>query len=241
MSDRGDRYKPENILETAKQGDARAQLGMGLICYSENDVESQKEAFKWFYISAEQGPGEETYTSSCLYLGHLYFQGMGTLPDYTKAMEWYKKVVEQENEIIPDEKKTANVASNVAIAQCQLGLMYYEGKGVPKDIEKSREWFKKAADGGDEQAKKNLRILEQESGSCYVATCAYGSYDCPEVQILRRFRDDTLKNIWFGRLFVCVYYAISPPIVHTFGNKVWFNRLCKSMLNKIITGLQKIG
>ena len=28
------------------------------------------------------------------------------------------------------------------------------------------------------------------SGGCYIATCVYGSYDCPEVWTLRRFRVD---------------------------------------------------
>lgn len=29
---------------------------------------------------------------------------------------------------------------------------------------------------------------------CYVATCVYGSYDCPEVWTLRRFRDYSSLN-----------------------------------------------
>ena len=38
------------------------------------------------------------------------------------------------------------------------------------------------------------------SGGCYIATCVYGSYDCPQVWTLRRFRDDTLDETWYGRL-----------------------------------------
>ena len=38
-------------------------------------------------------------------------------------------------------------------------------------------------------------------GGCYVATCVYGSYDCPQVWTLRRFRDDTLGSTWYGRAF----------------------------------------
>ena len=30
---------------------------------------------------------------------------------------------------------------------------------------------------------------ETSSGGCYVATAVYGSYDCPEVWVLRRYRD----------------------------------------------------
>ena len=42
--------------------------------------------------------------------------------------------------------------------------------------------------------------VSNESG-CYVATSIYGSYDCPQVWTLRRFRDNTLENYWAGRTF----------------------------------------
>ena len=51
------------------------------------------------------------------------------------------------------------------------------------------------------------------SGGCYVATAVYGSYDCPEVWILRGFRDDTLNSTMLGRVFVRVYYLLSPVAV----------------------------
>ena len=34
-------------------------------------------------------------------------------------------------------------------------------------------------------------IDNPSNGACYVATAVYGSYDCPEVWTLRRFRDYT--------------------------------------------------
>ena len=57
-----------------------------------------------------------------------------------------------------------------------------------------------------------------KQGGCYVATCVYGSYDCPQVWTLRRYRDYTLAETWYGRLFIHTYYAISPTIVKLFGN-----------------------
>lgn len=54
-------------------------------------------------------------------------------------------------------------------------------------------------------------------GGCHVATCVYGSHDCPQVWSLRRFRDDTLAKNIFGRAFIRTYYAISPTIVRWFG------------------------
>ena len=57
---------------------------------------------------------------------------------------------------------------------------------------------------------------------CYIATCVYGSYDCPQVWTLRRYRDNTLGSTWYGRTFIRTYYAISPTLVKWFGKTKWF-------------------
>jgi len=76
---------------------------------------------------------------------------------------------------------------------------------------------------------------------CYVATCVYGSYDCPEVWTLRRYRDFSLKNSALGRTFIKVYYAISPKIVKVFGKYAWFNKIFKKVLDKKVNRLSKKG
>ncbi len=79
------------------------------------------------------------------------------------------------------------------------------------------------------------------SGGCYVATCVYGSYDCPQVWTLRRYRDNTLAETWYGRAFIRIYYAISPTLVKWFGHTDWFKALWKSKLDKMISELQSKG
>lgn len=76
---------------------------------------------------------------------------------------------------------------------------------------------------------------------CYVATCVYGSYDCPEVWTLRRFRDYTLSETWYGRAFIKIYYAISPTIVKLLGDKAWFKSFWKGKLDKLVTRLNNNG
>ena len=76
---------------------------------------------------------------------------------------------------------------------------------------------------------------------CYVATWVYGSYDCPEVWTLRRFRDYTLDSTWYGRAFIKLYYAISPTIVKFLGNKKWFKNFWRVRLDKMVAKLNENG
>ncbi len=82
---------------------------------------------------------------------------------------------------------------------------------------------------------------EKQQSACYVATAVYGSYDCPQVWTLRRFRDESLASNLFGRAFIRAYYAISPTIVKHFGHTAWFNRFWRSKLDKLVARLQKKG
>lgn len=79
------------------------------------------------------------------------------------------------------------------------------------------------------------------SGGCYVATCVYGSYDCPQVWTLRRFRDNTLAETWYGRAFIHVYYAVSPTLVKWFGHTSWFKKLWKGKLDHMVANLNADG
>ena len=48
-----------------------------------------------------------------------------------------------------------------AIAQRQVGLMYWLGKGVEKDLGKAKYWLEKAAQQGDALAQKRLKLLNK--------------------------------------------------------------------------------
>ena len=58
-----------------------------------------------------------------------------------RQFKWFEKSAQQGN----------------AFAQCNLGLAYYEGKGVDKkDDKKSVEWWEKSANQGNAVAQCNL-------------------------------------------------------------------------------------
>ena len=79
------------------------------------------------------------------------------------------------------------------------------------------------------------------AGGCYIATAVYGSYDCPEVWTLRRYRDNRLAKSGLGRAFIRMYYATSPTVVKLFGNTEWFKRMWKGKLDKMVSHLQSEG
>lgn len=92
-----------------------------------------------------------------------------------------------------------------------------------------------------DKTKPQLIPKGKTSGGCYVATAIYGSYDCPQVWTLRRFRDYTLKATWYGRTFIQIYYAVSPSLVKWFGHTKWFTKLWKGKLDKFVAKLWQNG
>lgn len=75
---------------------------------------------------------------------------------------------------------------------------------------------------------------KKTSAGCFIATAIYGSYDSPEVLILRSFRDNFLNKSIFGRLFIKYYYFISPPISHWLKSQEKIKNFMKFLFDKII-------
>lgn len=136
-----------------------------------------------------------------------------------------------------------------------LGLIYATENGY-KNKEKAITYLTKAKDLGYSITNEEIQNMtdniidstpsvqknsNDKSGGCYVATCVYGSYDCPPVWTLRRFRDNTLSQNLFGRMFIRVYYAASPTIVKMFGKYEWFHNMWRKPLDRLVSKLQKMG
>ena len=85
------------------------------------------------------------------------------------------------------------------------------------------------------------KTTSKSSGGCYIATAVYGSYDCPQVWVLRRYRDNTLAETWYGRALIHIYYAISPALVRRFGPTRWFRSFWRKHLNKLVGRLKASG
>jgi len=139
-----------------------------------------------------------------------------------------------------------------------LLILYKKDSNTFDTVKKESNYFEKSKDlkfiineimnyyGKDnikyvENNKKIKYIEKNNKKGCYIATCVYGSYDCKEVWRLRRYRDYYLDNHWFGRIFIKLYYYISPTLVKLFGNKKWFKKISKKLLDKKIAKLINKG
>lgn len=109
--------------------------------------------------------------------------------------------------------------------------------------EDCEECYEEGYEEGWHRARRtsSRRPASHASQGCYVATCVYGSYDCPQVWTLRRFRDQVLSRRRLGRAFIRCYYAVSPAIVAQFGAQAWFHRFWRGRLDKLVSRLQKQG
>lgn len=84
-------------------------------------------------------------------------------------------------------------------------------------------------------------VAPQKSSGCYVATAVYGSYEAPEVMVLRRWRDGFLESFALGRKFIRFYYATSPGLVRMVGGRRWFVAPSKAMLDRFVQNLRRRG
>ncbi|WP_295698474.1 tetratricopeptide repeat protein, partial [uncultured Neisseria sp.] len=100
-------------LQAAEQGNAQAQLNLGLMYVNGQGVrQDYTQAAQWYRRAAEQGVAQAQYA-----LGVMYENGQGVHQDYTQAVQWYRRAAEQGD----------------ANAQYTLGVMYAQGQGVRQD------------------------------------------------------------------------------------------------------------
>lgn len=133
------------LLQASNKNDAEAQAflsGIYLGHYGSGDYKDIREGQKWLEKSAENGD-----VKSELRMGYNYAFGADGYPqDYTKALEWRKRLAVKGSS--PEHVE----------AQYNVGWQYLNGKGVEKDEFEAMKWFSMAAENGDADA---LRILRK--------------------------------------------------------------------------------
>ena len=86
--------------------------------------------------------------------------------------------------------------------------------------------------------KSNSEKRKNPSGGCYIATMVYGNYNHSQVKELRKFRDNILIPNPIGRLFVKIYYKISPKIVDKLDNKERIHSFLRFILDRLVNWIR---
>ena len=110
-----------------------------------------------------------------------------------------------------------------------------------KELVFDSEWNRDDEGHSEHVLKSYTNSPENKSAGCYIATYIYGSYNCPEVWVLRRYRDYYLSISLWGRCFIKTYYIISPKVVLLFGKSKWFHKFWRSILDSKIYKLKEKG
>lgn len=79
---------------------------------------------------------------------------------------------------------------------------------------------------------------KKEKSGCFIATAVYQDYDAPEVKVLRKFRDKKLNRCLLGRVFIKVYYFISPMIANLLSNHKIISKFIKYVLDKTVKNIK---
>jgi len=103
-----------------------------------------------------------------------------------------------------------------------------------------RTYTRKTLFGATKSESFVTRSKPKKSG-CYIATSVYGSYDCPQVWTLRRYRDERLAQTIGGRMFIRIYYFVSPTMVKLFGETRLFKVFARNRLDQFVSRLRKSG
>ena len=238
-------------LEDLNNKKEEAAYKCGIYCFY---MDKHDEAINW---------GERAKGSwADLVKGIALFQKATTNEEYERAMPCLNKVVNDrafleinKNQI---EEEVMSLAAKYVAHMYQKGLVLSNEANYDKALEVLNAVYSslKYSSGKERLASQIAEIQRMQassantatsnntnssSGGCYVATAVYGSYDCPEVWTLRRYRDDVLASTWYGRAFVRTYYAVSPTLVKWFGHTEWFKDMWRDKLDYMVKSLKGKG
>jgi hypothetical protein len=130
----------EWYLKVAEQGDAKAQLFLGLSFeFGLGVPQDSTTATGWYQKASGNGCAQAQFL-----LGLAYSHGHGLPLDPARAAKWFREAAEQ----------------GYPKAQSKLGACYLQGEGVHQDDAEALLWYRNAAEQGDVEALLQL-------GHCY--------------------------------------------------------------------------
>ena len=80
---------------------------------------------------------------------------------------------------------------------------------------------------------------QHKKEGCFIATAAYGTPFCAELDLLRAFRDQNMKRTALGRYGIRLYYLLSPPIAWVVGRSSLLRFAVRRALSPVVKRLRK--
>ena len=87
-----------------------------------------------------------------------------------------------------------------------------------------------------EQAKTPIK--SEEDSKCFIATACYRDIFSEEVIFFRNYRDNNLKKSLLGKLFIYIYYKVSPCFYNILFNNPNVSKKVKRVLDRIYIKLK---
>ena len=237
----------------ADNGDDEIAFKVGLCLQTGTGCDQNvAEAFPYLLRSADLGNAEAQYR-----VGFGYLDGMGTAADPDKGFQYLRRASLQNHK--DAQALLGSELAKIGSDECYhwICCAYVNGhegseqaiREVMNNSPESVAWFNDEIEyikthGPTPRAEGATRSSgdyqsSSDGGGCYIATAVYGSYDAPEVMVLRGFRDNTLRPHWWGRLFIKVYYFLSPPIAEKLKDAKRINSIVRNILNHFVETLNK--
>ncbi|AZJ36643.1 T9SS type A sorting domain-containing protein [Tenacibaculum singaporense] len=157
------------LKKSAKQGNVSAMTDLGVLYkYGKGCKLNYNKAIKWFKKAAEKRNNKAAYS-----LGYMYLKGFGTVKqDYVKAINWFEK-------------------SDYPMAKYWLGVCYYYGYGIDKNVVKANEFLKTNFDRTKEVSQSSEIVNVEEIKQ---------ALEKEETSTLAKVTKKQLNGVWEGDL-----------------------------------------
>ena len=131
----------ESIIDSREEALAFYNRGMAFMT-GEGEPFSYKDAIYYFELAVEK----ENLPQALLQLGICYYNSTEA-EDHLKAFSYFRKAAIRRN----------------ALAEYNVGLCYYLGKGVAKNNYSAKQWLEKSAEQGIVEAKELIERINKEA------------------------------------------------------------------------------
>jgi TPR repeat protein len=145
----------QSFQAAAEGGYVRAQTAIGRqYALGIGVPQDNSRAMSWYLKAADQGDMEAQAR-----LAVMYTFGTGVRTDLATALRWYLKAIDPANEAKQD-LPLPIIKQMKAAYEFAIGTIYEDGgDGVPRNPATAKEWYRKASEHGNTDAKTRLAML----------------------------------------------------------------------------------